>query len=114
MRANWIRRSSAFALVYSITSKNSFRAAKTIHGEILKVKQQSPFTALLLGNKLDQQDKREVETNEGEEFAKSVNALFAEVSAKTGDNVSETLNQLVKKLGEDSKNASAEGCCVLF
>ena len=43
----------------------------------------------VVGNKTDLDDRREVNSDEGENFAKEQNFIFAEVSAKTGEGFSE-------------------------
>jgi GTPase SAR1 family protein len=56
-----------------------------------------PF--ILVGNKNDiEPEKRQVTYEEGEEFAKSRNMLFYEVSALNGTNVVESLQSVVKVL----------------
>mgnify|MGYP000996473776 CR=1 FL=1 len=40
--------------------------------------------AILVGNKLDRKDKRQVDVTKGIEWAKKYDMAFAEVSAKTG------------------------------
>lgn len=42
---------------------------------------------MLVGNKTDLQDKRQVATEEGEKKAKELNVMFVETSAKSGFNV---------------------------
>ena len=42
---------------------------------------------MLVGNKTDLQDKRQVTTEEGEKKAKELNVMFIETSAKSGYNV---------------------------
>ena len=44
---------------------------------------------VVVGNKTDLDDRREVNLEEGENFAKEKDYLFAEVSAKTGDGFSD-------------------------
>ena len=42
---------------------------------------------MLVGNKTDLAEKRQVSTEEGEKKAKELNVMFIETSAKTGYNV---------------------------
>lgn len=42
---------------------------------------------MLVGNKTDLADKRQVTTEEGEQKAKELNVMFIETSAKAGHNV---------------------------
>ena len=43
-------------------------------------------TLLLIGNKTDEEDKRQVGTSEGEDFARDNGLLFMETSAQTNEN----------------------------
>lgn len=46
---------------------------------------------MLVGNKTDLSDKRQVSTEEGERKAKELNVMFIETSAKAGYNVKQVL-----------------------
>lgn len=92
-------------LVYDITRNNTF---ETIDSKWLKdfkkyVKKEGTY--ILIGNKIDLKDERVVSTEEGEKYAKEIEASdFIETSAKYGENVEQAFNNLVhqilKKLGE--------------
>lgn len=47
---------------------------------------------MLVGNKTDLSDKRQVSTEEGERKAKELNVMFIETSAKAGYNVKQVLS----------------------
>ena len=53
--------------------------AKSIRGNDLLI--------ILVGNKIDQAEKRQVTTDEGQALAKELNVLFIETSAKAGVNI---------------------------
>lgn len=54
---------------------------------------------LLAGNKSDiSQQHRQVSTTEAQVFASERNLLFFEISAKEGTNITETFNEVAKKL----------------
>ena len=60
---------------------------------------------VLIGNKNDLINQREVTYEEGETFAKNHKMMFLEVSAKTGNNVNEIFEESVKKIANNiSKN----------
>jgi small GTP-binding protein len=92
-------------LVYDVTRSNTF---ETIDSKWLKdfkkyVKKEGTY--ILIGNKVDLKDERVVSTEEGENYAKKIEASdFIETSAKYGENVEQAFNNLVhqilKKLNE--------------
>lgn len=49
---------------------------------------------MLVGNKTDLADKRQVTTEEGERKAKELNVMFIETSAKSGYNVKQVSNNI--------------------
>ncbi len=92
-------------LVYDVTRHNTF---ETIDSKWLKdfkkyVKKEGTY--ILIGNKIDLKDDRVVSTEDGEKYAKEIDASdFIETSAKYGENVeqafSNLVNQILRKLGE--------------
>jgi GTPase SAR1 family protein len=84
--------------VYSVDNAESF---KSIPFWIKEIKNQShpDIKLILVGNKTDLSDKREVSTEEGEQFAKENEMdLFLETSAKSGDGVSYMVYSCVARL----------------
>ena len=57
-------------------------------------------TVILIGNKKDLEDKRQVSYEEGEKLAKENNLLFLETSAKSAENVQEAFMQTAEKILE--------------
>lgn len=53
---------------------------------------------MLVGNKTDLNDKREVTTQQGEEEAKKNNLMFIETSAKVGHNVKNLFRRIAQAL----------------
>jgi Ras-related protein Rab-6A len=53
---------------------------------------------MLVGNKTDLSDKRQVSTEEGEEKANQLGCLFIESSAKSGHNVKALFNRIAQAL----------------
>ena len=56
---------------------------------------------LLVGNKVDLEDAREVPSTEGKNIANCYNALFIETSAKSGNNVKEAFELLIRTILEE-------------
>jgi small GTP-binding protein len=83
MRAGFYRGSRASALVYDVTSPESFANLSRWREEILDAVQDQTF--LIVGNKIDLG--RVVTTGEGERFAGSIGASFVETSALSGEGV---------------------------
>ena len=78
---------------------------------------------ILVGNKIDDVDGRKVTTEEGQRMAQECELEFFECSAKSGENIDRTFNELVKKTVEsytkvdgkgsklNSKKSKKKGCC---
>ena len=56
------------------------------------------FVTVLCGNKTDLEIQRVITTTEGRELAKQWNATFIETSAKTGKNVHELFEMLIREI----------------
>jgi Ras-related protein Rab-6A len=64
---------------------------------------------VLVGNKTDLNDKREVTTQQGEEEAKKHNLMFVETSAKLGHNVKTLFKRIAQALpGMEGSEAAAQ------
>lgn len=64
---------------------------------------------VLVGNKTDLNDKREVTTQQGEEEAKKNNLMFVETSAKLGHNVKNLFKRIAQALpGMEGTDAAAQ------
>ena len=64
---------------------------------------------VLVGNKTDLNDKREVTTQQGEDEAKRNNLMFVETSAKLGHNVKTLFKRIAQALpGMEGSDAAAQ------
>ncbi|CAO3609502.1 unnamed protein product [Cunninghamella blakesleeana] len=83
---SYIRDSSVAVVVYDTTNRASFlNTAKWI--EDVRAERGNEVIIVLVGNKTDLIEKREVTIDEGEQKAKEHNVMFIETSAKAGQNV---------------------------
>ena len=100
-------------VVYDITKRTSFNNVQNWLQDVIT---QSPKTVLiiLIGNKIDLEDKREVIFDEGNEFAIKHGIMFMETSAKTGEGVEEAFRKSVQeienKIKENYYDLNSETC----
>ncbi|CAD6910348.1 unnamed protein product [Tilletia caries] len=89
LRDQWIREGEGFLLVYSIAARNTFERVERFRAQISRVKDQEPHTVpiMLVGNKCDKVQEREVSKEEGQALANRLGCKFVESSAKTCVNV---------------------------
>ena len=109
----YYKNSICACIVYDITNRKSFEDVKLW---LEDCKSQSPRNILLvlIGNKIDLEDKREVSFEEGEKFAKENNMMFLETSAKNGDNIENIFYNsaaiIDKKIEEKFYDLNVENC----
>ena len=84
----YIRDANIIIVVYDISNKDSFTHTEHWVNETKDLKREDAIF-VLVGNKIDLEDKRAVTKKEGEDFAIEKGFLFYEVSAKTGEQVAE-------------------------
>ena len=100
-------------VVYDISSRDSFNNVTTW---IEDCKNQSPKTIfmVLVGNKCDLNDKRQVTAEEGKELADKNDMMFFETSAKDGINVDEiflnSANEISKKIEQGYYDLDNDTC----
>lgn len=108
LRDQWIRDCEGFVIIYSIISKISFEQVNVFKDQVMRVKDAEKLPIMLVGNKCDLEDKREVETAEGEELAKQIGCQFKETSAKTRENVEAAFYDLVREIRRSSPKYQEE------
>ncbi|KAJ7425638.1 Ras-related protein Rab-6A [Willisornis vidua] len=92
---SYIRDSAAAVVVYDITNVNSFQQTTKWIDDV-RTERGSDVIIMLVGNKTDLADKRQVSIEEGERKAKELNVMFIETSAKAGYNVKQqSLSKLI-------------------
>ena len=87
----YIRDANIIIVVYDVTIKDSFTHTSHWVNETKDLKREDAIF-VLVGNKIDLEDKRQVSMKEGENFANEKEFIFFEVSAKTGQGVQELFN----------------------
>jgi len=122
VRQHYTITGNGFLIVYSVTSKASFLEVDTIYQDILRIKDSDKVPVVIVGNKCDLQEYRQVSRTEGEEYCAKFNLPFFEVSAKERVNVDEGFHAVVKEIinqdKANSKNAvprsSKKKICVVM
>ncbi|XP_064614740.1 ras-related protein Rab6 isoform X2 [Liolophura sinensis] len=94
---SYIRDSSVAVVVYDITNANSFQQTSKWIDDV-RTERGSDVIIMLVGNKTDLSDKRQVTTEEGERKAKELNVMFIETSAKAGYNVKQLFRRVAAAL----------------
>jgi Ras-related protein Rab-1A len=92
---NYLKGTNGVILVFDITNKESFDLLETWMNE-LKENNKVDISKVLIGNKSDLAEDREVQREEAEKFAESINCKYFEGSAKSGENIKEALDEIAK------------------
>ncbi|XP_071999525.1 ras-related protein Rab-6B [Engystomops pustulosus] len=94
---SYIRDSTVAVVVYDITNLNSFHQTSKWIDDV-RTERGSDVIIMLVGNKTDLADKRQITIEEGEQRAKELNVMFIETSAKTGYNVKQLFRRVASAL----------------
>ncbi|KAJ1391755.1 Small GTPase superfamily [Sesbania bispinosa] len=94
---SYIRDSSVAVIVYDIASRQTFlNTSKWI--EEVRSERGSDVIIVLVGNKTDLVEKRQVSTEEGEAKSRELNVMFIEASAKAGFNIKALFRKIAAAL----------------
>mmetsp|Transcript_9136 Transcript_9136/g.14051 ORF Transcript_9136/g.14051 Transcript_9136/m.14051 type:complete len:217 (-) Transcript_9136:276-926(-) len=97
------RGADACILVYDIADRKSFDdlddwRTKFMNQASIENREDYPF--LLLGNKSDLEQQRQVQRSDGQSYAQSNSMKFYETSAKTGDNIRDAISDVASKASD--------------
>tara|TARA_S200000501_G_scaffold171693_1_gene161748 strand:- start:171 stop:764 length:594 start_codon:yes stop_codon:yes gene_type:complete len=99
----YYRNSNVALVVYDVTKKSSFDSAKIWIDEINR-KSTPGCIIVLLGNKYDLDKEIKVNENEINAYIEQKNIMHFKTSAKTGLNINNLFNTIIKKLLEENNN----------
>ena len=103
-------------IVYDITNKNSFNNI-TSWVENCKNNASEKMLIILIGNKSDLNDKRQVNTEEGQDLADKLGISFFETSCNTGENVNnifeKSLEEIQKRIDENYYGLENNNGCTI-
>ena len=92
-----ISNANGFIIIFSIDDKKSFKNLKDYVTQIKLIDQNLPI--ILVGNKCDLEDKREILKNIANDYSNSIGAKYFEYSALTDDN--KYCNEIFQKCAYD-------------
>ena len=104
---SYINDSQVAVVCYDITSRQSFENVKSWVEQARQIRGEQ-VTLIIVGNKIDLAEKRQVATEDGQALADELGTMFTETSAKVGINVKQLFKDLASTLpGVDQSAATA-------
>eukprot|EP01088_Endostelium_zonatum_P020036 TRINITY_DN71_c0_g1_i1.p2 TRINITY_DN71_c0_g1~~TRINITY_DN71_c0_g1_i1.p2 ORF type:complete len:210 (-),score=48.33 TRINITY_DN71_c0_g1_i1:706-1335(-) len=104
LTSSYYRGTQGIILVYDVTRKNTFEHLTHWLNEIDLYCNSNPAVILLVGNKVDISNIREVSKEEGFEYARSKAMLYIECSAKAQIGIQQAFEELVTKVLENRED----------
>ena len=102
---NLIKKSNGIIIMYDITDKSSFDSIPELIKNIREEKG-NDFPAILVGNKIDLEEKRKIGEEQGKNLAEEYGMEFFEISNKEGINIQEVALAIVNKIFENANNGN--------
>ena len=102
---SYYKKADCCLLVYDITNRKSFEECKDYYNKNLIEKCKKSIKVILLGNKTDLEEQREVSPDEGAGLALENDYIFMETSCMKNTNVSNAFETLIELTNiEEKKN----------
>jgi len=100
MRDQYIRcdSSACFIIVFDVTKRSTFEDVETFAQLIFRVKEATFVPMIIVGNKCDLEDERQVTSKEARDLAAVLNASYIETSAKKCVGIQEVFVESVHKI----------------
>jgi small GTP-binding protein len=96
IRKSYLANAEAGILVFDVTRQKTYENIKNWYEEIKEVTPK--ISLILVGNKIDLVDQREVSREEGEALAEEIGISYIETSAKTGENIDDAFRMLALEM----------------
>lgn len=94
----YYRGAEAVVLVYDVTDKHSFNKLSYWMDEVTEHTTNRNPIKVVVGNKTDDVDKRQITKEEGKEFVEKKGYLFFEASSLSGDNVNDSFMEIAQRV----------------
>ena len=118
MRDLYMKKGSGFLLVFSLVSAASFEEIDSFLEQLKFCRERDSLddvAVILVGNKSDLVEEREVSREDAEAKAASLGCQYVETSAKTKENVVECFEQVIRSIFDlRPEPATKKGFCVLL
>ena len=101
---NCLRNIQGIILMYDITEKKSFDSINGWLNIIKNLEGENTVPIILIGNKIDLEDKREISNEKGKEKAEELKLNFYETSVKDKINIEAPINDLVNQVIKKMNN----------
>ena len=95
-------------VVYDITKKDTFKSVDKWVSDLTSAASQN-IIIMVVGNKNDLEEQRQVSKEEGENKARELNVAFLETSALTGDNLDKAFEIMMNEMYNKNKEAIESG-----
>ena len=96
LNSQYYKSADGILLVYDISNRASFDEIKDYYNEEIKEKCKPEIKVILLGNKTDLEEKREIAPEEGANFAAENNYMFMETSCLKNTYVADCFETLIE------------------
>ena len=93
---NIYRNANGVLFIYDVTNKETFNNIKNWIKDLENF--QNDIKSIIVGNKIDLEDKREVNKNDLEELSKKYNIPYLETSAKNNINIEECFDLIINEI----------------
>ena len=97
MTKNLFLKTQGIVIIFDISNETSFINLKSWMNGI-KEECSADIPMILVGNKLDLEDKRVIDKERAMEFAKNEKLEYIETSSKTGENINKALSLIIEKI----------------
>ena len=117
---SWIAFGDGFLLVFAINDRESFEKSKYHYEKIKKGKHGNECPILLVGNKKDLENEREVIETEAINLAEEWGIEYIETSVNKNDNCKKAFEMLARKISQkknfelDEIDKSGSCCCEII
>lgn len=116
LRNLYIKNGMGFILVFSLTSASSFHEISELHKQIVREKETTAVPIIVVGNKCDLDDSRQVTRKDAETLCRNFQAEYIESSAKADINIEAIFRSLVRTIAVSLPNThrkSKKLCAIL-